>query len=98
VLDCVLDAPTAQVGEHPTLAQQVNVSLTTLFKTFTISAAQEVTLGANQVGREGGRVHDKLAGGGCCCCCSCCRSPRGTTPVCCGFPANAGCLGACLVG
>jgi hypothetical protein len=39
----------SQVGEHPTLAQKVDVSLTNLFKGFTITAAQEVTLGANQV-------------------------------------------------
>lgn len=37
-----------QVGEHPTLAEPVNVSLATLFEGRPITAAQEVTLGANQ--------------------------------------------------
>ena len=38
------------VGEHPTLAQPVNVSLANLFAapSLSITAAQEVTLGANQ--------------------------------------------------
>lgn len=38
-----------QVGEHASLAQPVTISLTNLFKDFTIKTAEEVTLGANQV-------------------------------------------------
>merc|ERR1711881_458304 len=37
-----------QVGEHPTLAKPINVSLANIFASRPITAAQEVTLGANQ--------------------------------------------------